>query len=59
MLFAGYARQRQGSGAVNKLIATNAVKEALVRLVPAFERASRHEVEVVWGGTLDISRPPC
>ena len=39
-----------------KLIASNAVKEALVRLVPAFERASRHEVEVVWGGTLDISR---
>ena len=39
-----------------KLIASNAVKQALVRLVPAFERASRHEVEVVWGGTLDISR---
>ena len=39
-----------------KLIASNAVKQALVRPVPAFERASRHEVEVVWGGTLDISR---
>ena len=38
------------------LIASNAVKQALLRLVPAFERASRHEVEVVWGGTLDISR---
>jgi molybdate transport system substrate-binding protein len=41
---------------VIKLIASNAVKEALVRLVPAFERASRNEVEVVWGGTLDIGR---
>jgi molybdate transport system substrate-binding protein len=39
-----------------KLIASNAVKEALAELVPHFEQATRHEVAVVWGGTLDIAR---
>lgn len=37
------------------LIASNAMKEALSELVPAFERASGHKVATVWGGTLDIS----
>lgn len=39
-----------------KLIASNAVKEALSRLVPDFERARGHSVIAIWGGTLDISR---
>jgi molybdate transport system substrate-binding protein len=38
-----------------KVIASNAVKEALTELVPDFERASGHEVVTIWGGTLDIS----
>jgi molybdate transport system substrate-binding protein len=38
------------------VIASNAVKEALTALVPAFEQASGHAVTVVWGGTLDISQ---
>src|SRR5215469_12950752 len=39
-----------------KLIASNAVKEALSRLVPAFERASGHRVRRIWGGTIDIGQ---
>ena len=39
-----------------KLIASNAVKEALSRLVPDFERARAHRVIAIWGGTFDISR---
>jgi molybdate transport system substrate-binding protein len=38
------------------VIASNAVKEALTELVPAFEQASGHAVTVIWGGTLDISQ---
>jgi molybdate transport system substrate-binding protein len=38
-----------------KVIASNAVKEALTELVPDFERASGLEVVTIWGGTLDIS----
>jgi molybdate transport system substrate-binding protein len=38
------------------VIASNAVKEALVELVPRFERASGHTVTTIWGGTLDISK---
>jgi molybdate transport system substrate-binding protein len=39
-----------------RVIASNAVKEALAELVPDFEDATWHEVAVVWGGTLDIAR---
>jgi molybdate transport system substrate-binding protein len=38
-----------------KVIASNAVKEALTELVPDFERASGRKVVTIWGGTLDIS----
>jgi molybdate transport system substrate-binding protein len=38
-----------------KLIASNAVKEACAELVPAFEQATGHKVDAIWGGTLDIS----
>jgi molybdate transport system substrate-binding protein len=39
-----------------KLIASNAVKEALAELVPHFEQATGHRVAIAWGGTLDIAR---
>jgi molybdate transport system substrate-binding protein len=39
-----------------KVIASNAVKEALAELVPHFEQATGHRVAVAWGGTLDIAR---
>jgi molybdate transport system substrate-binding protein len=39
-----------------KVIASNAVKEALAELVPDFEDATGHEVAMAWGGTLDIAR---
>ena len=44
------------SPALIKVIASNAVKEALAGLVPDFEQATGHEVAMVWGGTLDIAR---
>jgi molybdate transport system substrate-binding protein len=37
------------------LIASNAVKEAVAELLPAFEQATGHKVVAIWGGTLDIS----
>jgi molybdate transport system substrate-binding protein len=43
------------SSAAIKVIASNAVKEALTELAPDFERASGHKVVTIWGGTLDIS----
>jgi molybdate transport system substrate-binding protein len=40
--------------ATAKLVASNAVKEALTQLLPRFERMSGHKVLASWGGTLDI-----
>jgi molybdate transport system substrate-binding protein len=37
-----------------KVIASNAVKEAYLELIPEFEKASGHKVNVDWGGTADI-----
>ena len=37
-----------------KLVASNAVKEAYVQLLPAFEKATGNKVTVSWGGTGDI-----
>jgi molybdate transport system substrate-binding protein len=37
-----------------KVIASNAVKEAYVKLLPVFEKKSGHHVTVDWGGTADI-----
>lgn len=39
-----------------KVIASNAVKEAFVELVPGFEKATGHKVTTDWGGTVDIAR---
>jgi len=38
-----------------KLAASNAVKEACLELVPAFERASGHAVAAAYGGTIDTT----
>jgi molybdate transport system substrate-binding protein len=37
-----------------KVIASNAVKEAYLELIPEFEKASGNKVTVDWGGTADI-----
>jgi molybdate transport system substrate-binding protein len=42
------------SAAEIKVIASNAVKEAYLELIPEFEKASGHKVNVDWGGTADI-----
>jgi len=34
-----------------KLMAVNAIKEALLELIPTFERSSGHKVTTIWGGT--------
>ena len=39
-----------------RLVASNAVKELVRELIPAFERASGHHVQATWGGTPDITR---
>jgi molybdate transport system substrate-binding protein len=36
-----------------RLVASNAVKELVHELIPAFEKASGHHVQVTWGGTLE------
>jgi molybdate transport system substrate-binding protein len=36
------------------VIASNAVREAYGRLLPAFEKATGHTITVSWGGTVDI-----
>lgn len=39
-----------------KLVASAAVKEAVVDLVPAFEKASGHKVTTIWAGTEAITK---
>jgi molybdate transport system substrate-binding protein len=39
-----------------KVIASNAVKDAYLELLPEFEKASGHRVKVDWGGTADIAK---
>jgi len=39
-----------------KMIASNAVREAYLQLVPAFEKTSGHKVTIDWGGTADIMK---
>jgi len=43
-------------GAEIKMIASNAVKEPYLQLVPQFEKASGHRVNISWQGTDDIVR---
>jgi molybdate transport system substrate-binding protein len=39
-----------------KVIAANAIKEAYLELVPAFEKASGHNVTTIWGGTEGVAK---
>jgi len=39
-----------------KVLSSNAVREAYSVLFPAFEKATGHRVQVVWGGTVDLKR---
>ena len=39
-----------------KVIASNAIKEAYLDLIPAFETASGHKVTTIWGGTESIAK---
>lgn len=39
-----------------KVMASNAVKDGLIELVPAFEKASGHKVTMIWGGTESIAK---
>jgi molybdate transport system substrate-binding protein len=55
LLFLGLALAMTPARAVEiKVIASNAVKEAYVELVPQFEKASGSTVSIDWGGTADI-----
>ena len=39
-----------------KVIASNATKEAVVDLIPAFEKATGHKVTMLWAGTETITK---
>jgi len=39
-----------------KVLASNAIKEAYLELVPQFEKASGHKVATTWAGTNDIKK---
>jgi molybdate transport system substrate-binding protein len=39
-----------------KVMASNALKELLLELVPAFEKASGNKVTLIWGGTEGLSK---
>ena len=39
-----------------KMIASAAVKEAVIELIPAFEKASGHKVTMIWAGTEAVSK---
>ena len=38
------------------VLSSNGVREALTELIPQFEKASGHRVQVVWDGTLNIKK---
>ena len=39
-----------------KVIASNAAKEAVLELIPAFEKSSGHKVSMIWAGTEAITK---
>lgn len=43
-------------GAEVKVIASNAAKEAVLDLIPAFEKSSGHKVTMIWAGTEAITK---
>jgi molybdate transport system substrate-binding protein len=54
---AAFLASASAAGAVQiKMIASNAVKEPYLELVPEFEKASGHRVSIDWVGTDDVVR---
>src|SRR5262249_61203025 len=51
LLLAGAA-----SAAEVKVLASGAIKEAYLELIPQFEKASEHKVTTTWAGTVDIKK---
>ena len=51
LLLAGAA-----SAAEVKVLASGAIKEAYLELIPQFEKASEHKVTATWAGTVDIKK---
>ncbi len=51
---AAFAFVSSADAAEIKLLSSNAVKEAFSELIPQFEKATGHRVNVHWGGTLDL-----
>src|SRR5436309_13145822 len=39
-----------------KVLASGAIKEAYLELIPQFETASEHKVATTWAGTVDIKK---
>src|SRR5947208_3253296 len=39
-----------------KVLASGAIKEAYLELIPQFEKASEHKVATTWAGTVDIKK---
>src|SRR5262249_3327695 len=56
LVFALVAFGRGAEAAEIKMIASNAVKETYLQLIPQFEKASGHSVKVDWVGTDDVVR---
>ena len=44
------------SAAEIKVLASGAIKEAYLELIPQFEKASEHKVVTTWAGTVDIKK---
>src|SRR5262245_41943359 len=44
------------SATANKVLASGAIKEAYLELIPQFEKASEHKVVTTWAGTVDIKK---
>jgi molybdate transport system substrate-binding protein len=44
------------SAAEIKVLASGAIKEAYLELIPQFEKASEHKVATTWAGTVDIKK---
>src|SRR2546430_14989030 len=54
LLLSGVAQGAQGAEV--KVLASGAVKEAALELLPQFEKASGNKVVVTWAGTVDIKK---
>jgi molybdate transport system substrate-binding protein len=56
LMLAAFIGVSAAQAAEVKVMAANAVKEALLEIVSAFERTSGHKVTTVWGGTEGVTK---